>query len=228
MHPFVVVIYGAIGVGKSTVVEALESRVKMVGKCHIMCIREPVEAMRKSGALQSVGDSISSSGYDLQMLVLSERMSTYWQMQAQIRRYGIDKPLVIVSDGHLELDQWIFAEEHVDAGRMSLNEYDLYKSAVPFMLAQSPQFIRSPNLYIYLHASPDELLRRIRERARCEEQSLNVDALRHVVSACDALTTRLAAIPTLDVVTVRTDGISCDCVLSSVQDIIYEEFSKEC
>ena len=228
MHPFVVVIYGAIGVGKSSVVETLsDNDDKTVGRRRhdIVCVREPVEAMRKSGALQSVSESASSSGYDLQMLVLSERLSTYWHVQALIRRRDIDRPTIIVSDGHLELDQWIFVDEHVNAGRMSLNEYELYKSCVPFAMSHSPPFMRCPHVYIYLHATPAELLRRVQQRGRSEERSLDVNALHRVVKACDVLTTRLATNPTSVVVTVRTDGVSCDSVVSSVRDIISQEYS---
>lgn len=221
MHPFSVVVYGPVGVGKSTVVAALDGAT--LEKRSVFSVREPTDAMIKSGALQSVGESLTSSGYDLQMLVLAERMSTYWQLQARLRRYGIGRKSIVVADGHLELDQSIFVKEHVRCGRMSTNEYECYSTAVSVTLAQCPEFMQRPQLYIYLHATPKQCLERARARGRSEESQLDAAAMAKFVEACDHLTRTLAEQQTALVVTIKTDGQSRDQVVRLVRTAIAQE-----
>jgi len=217
--PFVVVVFGPIGVGKSTVVECLARSTTR----RVVAIREPVAAMVESGALAAVADNRSSSGYVLQMIVLSERLSSYWRAQAAIDAEPVDSaraPPTVVCDGHLMLDATIFTAEHVRAGRMSSKERGLYDSAVYTMLAHSPTFAQRPHMYVYLHASAPQCLARSVERGRSEETRLDVHQMQRYISRCDELVKSLAAEGTTAVVTVRTDGTSADDVAAQVEQLI--------
>ena len=217
--PFVVVVFGAIGVGKSTVVERLARSTSQ----RVVAIREPVAAMVDSGALAAVADNRSSSGHVLQMIVLAERLSSYWRAQAALDGEPLDAaraPTTVVCDGHLMLDSSIFVSEHVRAGRMSNKERGHYDSAVYTMLAQSPTFAQRPHMYVYLHASAHQCLARSLQRGRSEESNLGTEQMQRYIARCDALVKSLAAEGTSTVVTVRTDGASADDVATQVEQLI--------
>jgi len=222
MNPFMVVVYGPVGVGKSSVVERLAER-RTLGRNDdarkLIVVREPTDAMIECGALEDVYANRPSSGYRLQMLVMAERMSTYWQASSLLSRCGVRKA-VVVADGHLALDQHIFVDEHMDCGRMSRKELGLYSSSVGFMLANCPVFVQRPDMYVYLHASPEACAHRAASRGRTEESSLNLGFFTSMVDACDRVTKRLAMDNSTALVVVHTDDETLDAVCESVTSAI--------
>jgi len=234
MTPFTVVIYGAVGVGKSSVVKALVSsasrrRQSTNAAALVYGIREPTEALVDSGALDDVYENRTSSGYRLQMLVLAERMSTYWQMAAELSRTESDVPSahiasspapMVIFDGHIGLDDDIFVDEHVRNGRMSRAECNSYVCAAHIMLAQCPAFAQQPNMYVYLRGDAQTCAQRAAKRGRVEESALDTAFFARMVAACDAVTKVLATQNSTIVVTINSDDVSlvdvCDAVRNAI------------
>jgi deoxyadenosine/deoxycytidine kinase len=218
MDPLVVVVYGAVGVGKSSVVDALGDEES------VFSVREPVDAMIESGALDDVYANRSSSGLRLQMLVLAQRLSSYWACASRIANACMPpgaRP-VVACDGHMSLDSHIFLNEHVRNGRMSTKDVDVYMAATSIMEAHAPPFAQRPELYIFLRGSPEECCRRATKRGRAAESDLDVDFFHRMVAACSQLTRRLSDEQCINqsLVVIDTDNMTADQVLDAVRHTI--------
>jgi len=218
MDPLVVVIYGAVGVGKSTVVRALDD------DSSVFSVGEPVDAMIASGALDDVYANRSSSGLRLQMLVLAQRLSSYWAVASRIANACLPpgaRP-VVVCDGHIGLDAHIFLEEHVLQNRMSSSDVEVYNSAAAVLQAHAPPFAQRPELYIFLRGSPRHCCRRASRRGRAAESQLDVDFFCRIVDSCETLTRRLSDEQTVDqsLIVLDTDNMNEAQVLDAVRHTI--------
>ena len=218
MDPLVVVVYGAVGVGKSSVVDSLSDEES------VFVVREPVDAMIESGALDDVYANRSSSGLRMQMLVLAQRLSSYWACASRIANACMPpgaRP-VIVCDGHLSLDAHIFLDEHIRNGRMSNKDVELYAAAASVMEAHAPPFAQRPELYVFLRDSAEECYRRAAKRGRTAESDLDVDFFYRMVSACSRLTRRLSDEQCVDqgLVVIDTDNMTADQVVNAVRHTI--------
>ena len=232
--PFTVVIYGPVGVGKSSVVEWMSTTSSSTSSdaTRIFGVREPTEAMIESGALDDVYKNRSSSGFRLQMLVLAERLSTYWQVAARLSRQPFaaenpHRPIVILADGHIELDQHIFIGEHVRHGRMSSNEHEMYHTAAAVLLAQAPVFMQRPHMYVYLRADPIVCARRAASRGRAEESMLSAHFFTTMCEACERLTKTLAAQNSTSVVTINTNNEPLEGVCQAVAAAVCAEIGVQ-
>jgi len=190
-------------------------------------IREPVEAMTRSGALQHVYDNRPGSGMRLQMLVLAERLSTYWQASIAIAGQAPSAASLVLADGHVDLDGQIFIAEHVRAGRMSTCEASEYWA---FVRNESrrlmPSTLGKPTLYIYLRAPGQVCARRAAARNRQEEMGLDVAWFDRVAAASEHVAVGLRAAGA-NVVTVNA-GTSEDCVRCTVSEAIAHAYKTLC
>ena len=216
MAPCFIVVFGPVGVGKTTIVDALRHTTEAP-----TIVREPVDAMVASGALADMYANRAGAGFRLQMLVLAERLSKYWQTDAALNRPvafddGASIATLIVGDGHVNLDGQIFCSEHIRNNRMTMAQLRAYMQAIAQATSLLPTWATVPAAYIYLKASPKTCRARAALRDRTEEQTLDAAFFTRMCDACDGLAARIGA----DVCHTVDANRSAECVLLNVHGII--------
>lgn len=190
--PFVV-LFGPPGAGKSTVLAGLVAA-ESPAAIRVVTVTEPVDAMERSGALADVYACRPGSGFRLQMLVLAERVSTYWQAEARIaalRREDARDNIVVVADGHFALDRLLFAAEHRRNGRMTAAEEWQLQKATRKAAALCPPWAVTPTLYAHVRVSGAECAARARARGRAAETAADLAFFKNLAFACDEAADRL-------------------------------------
>jgi deoxyadenosine/deoxycytidine kinase len=108
-----------------------------------------------------------------------------------------------VQDRTIYEDAEIFARTLHDNGAMDERDFDNYMSLFQCMTS----YLLAPNAIIYLRASVDTLVERIRLRGRDYEKDIDRDYLSTLNRAYDDWAARSA--PDLRFVVVDTDGLDC-------------------
>ena len=209
--PFSVVIFGPVGVGKSTVIKLLG----LHPDTYVM--REPIKSARKCGALQDVYDNVAESGYQLQLLILAERFSLATQTFVQQSK---NPKTFVISDGHMMLDYSIFGDEHKRNNRMN-NRYqnEQYLNVRREMYSATPEFVQSPDLYVFLDASPEVCLGRAARRDRVEETQLPVQFFHNMCTACSLVYKELQN-TYRDVICIDTNDLQPQGVAAAIRNCI--------
>ena len=145
-------IAGNIGAGKTTLTEKLTDQFNW----------EPVyESVVDNPYLVDFYDDMSKWSFNLQVYFLNNRF------QNQIKLSNFNKGFV--QDRTIYEDKEIFAKNLRDLKFMSKRDWDTYENLFDNMV----QFIRKPDLIIYLKASTDTLLSRIQNRERNFEKNID-------------------------------------------------------
>lgn len=153
----VVVIDGPIGVGKSTVLGALEKRRPEM----YAAIPEPTDLWTNWEGRNLLGEYYDDGDALLfQLVVLLTRLEQ-WQHAINTAT----SPVLLV-ERHPLLDRHVFARSKLDTAQFAL--YDKVYRAI------EDQFIR-PKLHVHLRASPKTCHQRCRQRDRAEEANLPLD-----------------------------------------------------
>ena len=118
--------------------------------------------------------------FHLQMYFLGER----FKAQVKIGESGES----FIQDRTIYEDAEIFAQVLLDQGSMTKVDYENYTTLFHCMT----DFLRPPDMIIYLHASPDTLLERIAKRGRESEKTITRDDLARLGAAYDDWTARAA------------------------------------
>lgn len=206
-----IVIFGPVGVGKSTIAETLGKRI-----ADALVIREPVDALISTGALDAVYHNRPGSALTLQMLVLSERIASYWRAMAVAAN---TKPGVIIMDGYYDLDMHIFGNEHIRAERLTANERLRMQTTEETISSVDlvPSQVRHPMLYFYLKASALTCAIRSDIRGRTEEMALDISWFERNCKDCDAVARSL--IPRTKLITIDAEQ-QPDRVVNMILDVI--------
>ena len=142
---------GIIGVGKTTLAT------KLARYYNAELILEPVE---ENPFLSQFYDNIEAFAFQTQIFFLFAR---YKQMQKLMQnRLFFD---LVISDYIFEKDQ-IFANINLDE-----NELILYEHIIKFIKKDVPK----PDLIIYLQASTETIMKRIKHRGRTFEENISVE-----------------------------------------------------
>ncbi|MDD7384970.1 MAG: deoxynucleoside kinase [Actinomycetaceae bacterium] len=73
-------------------------------------------------------------------------------------------------------EDWYFAKVNTDMGRISPEEFGIYERLLSEMMDETHELPKkSPDLFVYLHASFDTITRHIRQRGRDFEQGEDLD-----------------------------------------------------
>lgn len=153
-----VTIEGGIGVGKSTVMEALRK-----ARPSLLFIDEPVKEWRESGLLQAMYDKSIPLG-TFQIAALATRM-------APLLKAIRDGHRVIVTERCPYSDYAVFTKANLAAGSVELTAY---KMAYDALLTAMPKNVHLCN--IYLEASVDTLMARMQHRDRAAERMASEEA----------------------------------------------------
>ena len=147
----VITIAGTVGVGKSTMTNALAKALNF---------RTSFEKVDTNPYLDKFYDDFEKWSFHLQVYFLAER----FKEQKRIFEYGGG----FIQDRSIYEDTGIFAKMHYDKGTMSPTDYETYTSLFDAMV-MTPYFPH-PDLVIYLEGSVDDVIDRIQERGRAMEQ----------------------------------------------------------
>jgi deoxyadenosine/deoxycytidine kinase len=151
----VITIAGTVGVGKSTMTNALSSA---------LGFRTSFEKVDTNPYLDKFYADFDRWSFHLQIYFLAER----FKEQKRIFEYGGG----FIQDRSIYEDTGIFAKMHYEKGTMSQVDYETYTSLFEAMV-MTPYFPH-PDLLIYLEGSIDDILSRIQERGRPMEQQTPV------------------------------------------------------
>ena len=163
-HTYFVGVAGNIGAGKTTLTDIIAERFNWK-PYYEMVIDNPY--------LSDFYGDMRRWSFNLQVFFLSNRFKTHKEME--------DSGFSCVQDRTIYEDVEIFAYNLWDMGNMSQRDYDNYREL--FMIMTS--YLKKPDLIIYLKASTDTLLSRIRKRGRDFEKSIKPEYLHMLNIAYD-------------------------------------------
>ncbi|GAP63239.1 hypothetical protein ARMA_1662 [Ardenticatena maritima] len=147
---------GNIGVGKSTLTARLAERLHM----------EPFfEAVADNPYLADFYADMPRWAFHSQIFFLSRRLQHHRQI--------LDHPTSAIQDRCVYEDAEIFARNLYEQGAMSARDYQAYHELYQAVVA----FMPPPTLIVYLRASVDTLLERIKRRGREFERAISRDYL---------------------------------------------------
>ncbi len=154
-HDSVITIAGTVGVGKSTMTDALANALNF---------RTSLEKVDTNPYLDKFYADFERWSFHLQIYFLAER----FKEQKRIFEYGGG----FIQDRSIYEDTGIFAKMHYEKGTMTPTDYETYHSLFESMV-MTPYFPH-PDLVIYLEGTFDDVIDRIKERGRPMEQQTPV------------------------------------------------------
>jgi deoxyadenosine/deoxycytidine kinase len=160
-----VAIAGNIGVGKTTLTRMLSERLGW---------KAYYEKVIDNPYLSDFYKDMNRWSFHLQIFFLSNRFKS----QKEIT----DWPDSCIQDRSIYEDVEIFAHTLHEQGKMSDRDYDNYRELFSTMV----QYLRKPDLILYLKANIDHLLKHIKKRGRDYEQTIDPDYLAVLNGAYDA------------------------------------------
>lgn len=147
----VITIAGTVGVGKSTMTNALAEALNF---------RTSFEKVDTNPYLDKFYDDFEKWSFHLQIYFLAER----FKEQKRIFEYGGG----FIQDRSIYEDTGIFAKMHYDKGTMTPTDYETYTNLFDAMV-MTPYFPH-PDLLIYIEGPVENIIGRIAERGRPMEQ----------------------------------------------------------
>lgn len=157
----VITIAGTVGVGKSTMTNALASALNF---------RTSFEKVDGNPYLDKFYKDFERWSFHLQVYFLAER----FKEQKRIFEYGGG----FIQDRSIYEDTGIFAKMHREKGTMTETDYNTYKSLFDAMV-MTPYFPH-PDLLIYLEGSFEDVLDRLKSRGRQMEQDTPIEYWREM------------------------------------------------
>ncbi|MEH6936664.1 deoxynucleoside kinase [Bacillus sp. JJ664] len=194
----VITIAGTVGVGKSTMTNALANALNF---------RTSFEKVDTNPYLDKFYQDFSRWSFHLQIYFLAER----FKEQKRMFEYGGG----FIQDRSIYEDTGIFAKMHYEKGTMSEVDYETYTSLFDAMV-MSPYF-PTPDLLIYLEGTFDEVVERIKERGRPMEQQTPIDYWKEMNSRYENWINNFNACPVLRLSIREYDLIKDE---TSVEEII--------
>ncbi|MBI5170909.1 MAG: deoxynucleoside kinase [Candidatus Eisenbacteria bacterium] len=181
---FFLAIAGNIGVGKTELTTRLSQELGWVA------YYEPVI---QNPYLDPFYKDMPRWSFHLQIYFLSER----FKAQVEISKGS----LPFIQDRTIYEDAEIFARVLHAQGSMTQVDYENYTSLFGVMV----DFLRKPDVILYLKASPETLMGRIAQRGRESEKGIGIDYIRRLSDAYDAWMVRARAYT--EVMEIDTDSV---------------------
>ncbi|MBD1394944.1 deoxynucleoside kinase [Mucilaginibacter glaciei] len=151
-----IAIVGNIGAGKTTLTEMLAKNYGW----------EPMyEAVDNNPYLEDFYNEMKRWSFNLQIYFLNSR----YRQIVEIQKSGRN----IIQDRTIYEDAYIFAENLHDMGLMTTRDYENYEA----MFNNICEFIKPPDLLVYLKASVPTLVNNIQRRGREYEIGIRIDYL---------------------------------------------------
>ena len=151
-----IAIVGNIGAGKTTLTEMLAKNYGW----------DPLyEAVDNNPYLEDFYSDMKRWSFNLQIYFLNSRYRQIIDIQQSVHN--------IIQDRTIYEDAYIFAENLHDMGLMTTRDYDNYRSIFDNMT----EYIKPPDLLIFLKASVPTLVNNIQRRGREYESGIRLDYL---------------------------------------------------
>src|SRR5690606_6841095 len=151
-----IAIVGNIGAGKTTLTKLLADHLKW----------EPqFEAVDNNPYLEDFYSDMKRWSFNLQIYFLNSRFRHIIELQ--------EKGTKIIQDRTIYEDDYIFAENLYDMGLMSARDFENYSNIFESII----NYIKPPDLLIYLKASVPTLVSNIQKRGRDYESAIRLDYL---------------------------------------------------
>lgn len=162
---YLVGIAGNIGVGKTTITEKLAATLGW---------KPYYESVIDNPYLNDFYQDMSRWSFNLQIYFLAHR----FRSQKEISESGLNA----IQDRTIYEDVEIFAKSLYEQGHMNQRDYNCYRDLFHNMVP----FLPKPDIIIYLKASLETLVGRIKRRGRAYEQSIQREYLAYLNQAYDA------------------------------------------
>ncbi len=175
-------IAGNIGVGKTTFTEIIANRFGWDAF---------YESVVDNPYLIDFYHDMHRWSFNLQVYFLHHRFETHIKMSKI--------PTGVIQDRTIYEDVEIFARNLYEMRFMSQRDWDTYRD----LFRNMTSFLRKPDLIIYLKATTDTLLSRIRNRSREYEQEIDPEYLHSLNISYDKWVKRINDIPVMVVPTDR-------------------------
>lgn len=159
MNKKLVVISGNLGVGKTTLAKIIGDRLGwFIG----------YESVTDNPYLADFYNEMDIWAFHLQVYFLGQR--------AKQHNIAINDPRNAILDRSIYEDGYIFASSLYQSGKITKREYDSYITLFEYVISTLP----SPHLLIYLKASLETILTRIKRRAQVFDQNLSTSYLQMI------------------------------------------------
>lgn len=160
--PIWVSVEGLIGAGKSTLIEGL----RVLNGQSTVLVEEPVQKWIDSGILKKAYENPTVYNFPAQCTFFTSRIKGF----AQIYQATLPTQRFFLSERSAFSDV-IFWDTQVNLGRVAPDLYDVYKDM--WDVFQYLQPMPNPTLFVYLRPSLEECMRRMQERGRVEESTVD-------------------------------------------------------
>ncbi|MDD3095102.1 MAG: deoxynucleoside kinase [Candidatus Neomarinimicrobiota bacterium] len=178
-------IAGNIGVGKTTFTDLI---------CQRFGWDPHYEVVVDNPYLKDFYHDMLRWSFNLQIYFLSKR----FQVQKKIQRLSN----TIVQDRTIYEDAKIFARSIHDIKKMDDRDWENYQE----LFKEMTSYLRPPDLIVYLQASTDSLISRIKKRGRDYELNIDLEYLHRLNIYYDRWIAELQASGEIPVLVVKTDG----------------------
>jgi len=175
---------GNIGAGKTTLTQRLAEDLR---------IQPFFEPVKENPYLEDFYKDMKRWSFHLQVFFLNER----FKAQAKIQKENI----WCIQDRTIYEDIDVFARTQYLVNAMNDRDYQTYSTLASNIIP----FLRLPKKMIYLKASVDKLVERIRERHRSYEQEIDVDYLTRLNTHYNQWVSKFSGIT--EIITVDIDKI---------------------
>ena len=171
---------GAVGAGKSTVLRAIEAR-QLPGVC---VIQEPVsswQTIRYRGT--NILDAMYAGTLDPALFQLTIMNSRFGPLISALANPDVD---VVVSERGPWSERFVFAEPNLEPHDLVLYEF-AHRGLLQLFSAVGKVQVG----FVYLSIGPEDALARVQKRGRAEEAGMDVDYMRKLDSAHTAMLDKL-------------------------------------
>jgi deoxyadenosine/deoxycytidine kinase len=196
-----VAVAGNVGVGKSTLTQLLAEKLGW----------EPFyEAVDDNPYLADFYRDMRSWSFHSQIFFLTRRLRHH--------RLLLDRPNSVVQDRSVYEDAEIFARNLYQQGNMAERDYRSYRELYEVLT----QFLPPPDMVVYLRASVDTLIKRIRLRGREFEQDIDPGYLQQLNNLYEEWIAKFTLSPVLIVPADKLDfvahGAHLDLIIAKIRE----------
>jgi deoxyadenosine/deoxycytidine kinase len=200
-QPLFVAVAGNIGAGKSSLARLLGERFQW---------KPYFESVDDNPYLSDFYGDMSRWSFHLQIYFLANRFKCHKEI--------VESSESVIQDRSIYEDAEIFARNLYDIGKMTDRDYTNYVSLFHVMM----EYLKPPDLMIYLRANVDTLVKQISKRGRDFEQSIQRSYLETLNILYEDWITRYKLGPLLIIESDNLDfvnnKIDLDYILASVKD----------
>ena len=200
-QPLFVAVAGNIGAGKSSLARLLGERFQW---------KPYFESVDDNPYLSDFYSDMSRWSFHLQIYFLANRFKCHKEI--------VESSESVIQDRSIYEDAEIFARNLYDIGKMTERDYTNYVSLFHVMM----EYLKPPDLMIYLRANVDTLVKQISKRGRDFEQGIQRSYLETLNTLYEDWITRYKLGPLLIIESDNLDfvnnKIDLDYILTSVKD----------